>query len=96
MLEGFCHITQHGEVHLPFGVVPIECDANVPVTCPISSDHVVLLEDGEEVIRMFAASVFDPKVIDHKRKLDRAMFVAPEARDQLALEVPVCVEAFFK
>ena len=96
LLEGFCHIIQHGEVHLPFGLVPIECDANVPFTCPISGDRVVLLEDSKEVICMFVAGVLDSKIVDHKGKLDEAPFVAPEAGYKLALEVPVCIEVFFK
>ena len=77
-------------------IVPIECDANVPFTCPISGDRVVFLEDGKEVICMLAAGVLDSEIVDHKGKLDGALFVAPEAGDKLALEVPMCIEACFK
>ena len=65
LLESFGHISWHGEVNLPFGVVPIECNAYVTHACPIGGDSAVFFEDGEEVIYMFVTGVLDSKITDH-------------------------------
>ena len=65
LLEGFGHISPHGEVNLPFDVVPIERNAYVTRACPIGGDSVVFFEDSEQVIHMFMTGVLDSEIIDH-------------------------------
>ena len=96
MLEGFHPIPRHGEMYLMFCVVPIESDANVSFSGPISGDRVVLLENGSEVICMFAPGVFDAEVVHHKGKLDGTLFVAPKAGCGIELVVACLIEAFLQ
>ena len=48
----------------------------------------MLVEDAEEVVGMFAADVFDAKIVDDQYKLDGAPYVSPKARCGSSLVVP--------
>ena len=45
---------------------------------------------------VFAAFVFDAEIVDDKSKLDCSCLVYPEAGHQLALVVPILVQAFLE
>ena len=43
--ESFFDVAYHGELDCAFGVVPVEFDANVAVTCPVGF-HLAVIADG--------------------------------------------------
>ena len=71
-------------------------DAYVAIAGPISGDLVVLTKGLVEMFGMFAAYIFDTKIVHGQDKLDRTCCVAPQTRHQLTLKVSVLVESLFK
>ena len=45
-------------------IVPLEINAGIFISFPVSSDRVVLLKCGEEVWCMLFADIFDAKIIN--------------------------------
>ncbi len=77
-------------------VVPIQCYHNVLFACPYACKFVVFFECILEMLCMFFAKVFDPKIINSQCELYGSCVVLPTSRYQLALPVSVFVEAFFE
>ena len=93
--ESFLNITRHKKMNLVSDVIPTKVNANVSLTCPVSSDFVVLFENVVEVFGMFTAHVFYAKVVNSEDKLERS-FMAPKSRNKFALVVSMFVQAFFE
>ena len=69
-LESCFNVARHGEITSAFGVVPFESEATVEFGLPVGGDCVLLAEDGCQMLGMFAANIFDCKVVDNKAKRD--------------------------
>ena len=95
-MECFVDVTRHGKVDSTFDVVPVNCDAYVAGAGPMGCDFVVLLYRCKEMLWVLFAEIYDTKVINHKGELNGSPFVGPQSWDQLALTVPVDVEAVFE
>jgi hypothetical protein len=67
-VQGFGYIAGHGHINGTIFVVPMKSQRGAG---PVSSYVVNLLESFKEVLGMFAAHLFDTKVIDHKGENDR-------------------------
>ena len=50
-------------MYLSFVVVPVQCDPNVSCSCPIAGEFVMFLECVLEMLGVFFADVFHPKVV---------------------------------
>ncbi len=78
-------------MHLSFVVVPVQCDPDVSCSCPIAGELVMLLEHVFEMLCMFLANVFHPKVVHDQCELYRPCVVLSKAGYQFALLVAVFV-----
>ena len=58
--ECLVFIPWHGEVDFAIGIVPVQCDANVPGTGPICTAFVVFFDYWFEMERMLLPDVLDP------------------------------------
>ena len=63
LFERLRHIAWHGEMYLLFLVVPVQRNANVPFSSPISGDFVVFFECLFEAEGMFFAFILDTKIV---------------------------------
>ena len=77
LLECLADISWHGEVDLSLFAIPIQCDPDVPCTCPVSGYFVMFLQCPLEVENMFFSYIFYPKIIHYKCELDRTPVVLP-------------------
>jgi len=68
-------------------VVKIKGDAAVFFVCPIFVNHVVLLEDANEVVGVFFAHVFDPEIINNGAETYWSPGVRPKSRCLVALVI---------
>jgi len=68
-------------------VVKIQGDAAVFLARPIFVDHVVLLEDTDEVVGVFFAHVFDPEIINNGAETYWSPGVRPKSRCLVALVI---------
>ena len=41
LFEGLCNVTIHRQVDFVVGVVPIQRDANVLITCPVGANRII-------------------------------------------------------
>ena len=62
---------------MAFAVVPFEGDATIEFTSPIFFDFIVCAERSNEVVGMFFADIFDPKIIYSEGELHRSCDVFP-------------------
>ena len=83
-------------MHLSFVVVPVQCDPDVSCSCPIAGEFVMFLERVFEMLGVFLANVFHPKVVHNQCELYRPCVVLPKARYQFALSVAMFVQTFFE
>ena len=79
LAERFVDIARHGQVNFAFGVVLVQCDANIVGAHPISINFVVLLEHSEEMLGVFFTNEFDAKVIDYQGELYGAPVMCPQS-----------------
>ncbi len=63
LFQGFLRVVWHGQMHLWFVVVLVQCDPNVLLPCPIAGEFVMFLECVFEMLGVFLVDVFDSKVI---------------------------------
>ena len=68
-------------------VVKIEGDAAVFFARPIFVDHVILLKDADEVVGVFFAHVFDPKIVDDEAETYWLPGVHPKSRCLVTLMI---------
>ena len=59
-------------------IIPVKVNAKVALSFPIMGDGAILLEDGQEVLRMIFANIFYSKVVNAKIEADWASGVCPE------------------
>ena len=83
-------------MYLSFFVVPVQCDPNVSCSCPIAGEFVMCLERVFEMLGVFLANVFHPKVINDQCELYRPCVMFPKAGYQFALSVAVFVQTLFE
>jgi hypothetical protein len=55
-LEGFGDIAWHGEINSAVHVVPLELEAEIEITVPVSCDRVLRAEDVPEMLSVLTAS----------------------------------------
>ena len=83
MVEAFessFNVARHGDITSVVGVVPFEGEATVEFDLPVGGDCVLLTEDGCQMLGMFAANIFDCKVVDYKAKGDGSGLVSEETK----------------
>jgi hypothetical protein len=83
-------------MHLLFFVVPVQCDPNVLCSCPIAGEFVMFLECVFEMLGMFLANVFHPKVARDQCILYWLCVMFPKTGYQFALSVAMFVQTFFE
>lgn len=91
-LEGSFNIAGHGEVNVAIGIVPVKGHATELGACPVDSDGVFFLEDGYEMVGMFFAHIFDPKVVHYEAEGDGTSGVGEKARDLVRLDIAMGFE----
>ncbi len=77
-------------------VVPVQCDPDVLCSCPIAGEFVMFLDGVFEMLGVFLANVFHPKVVHNQCELYWPCVVFPKTGYQLALLVTVFVQTFFE
>ena len=75
--EAFFNVPRHWKRNGAVGVIPFDLNATKGSSCPISFYLVVGFEWLSKVDSMFFTDLFDSKVIDDKRKYNRAGLVLP-------------------
>jgi hypothetical protein len=75
------------------GVVPVKHEAKVSHAFPVDVELAVLLDYAGEMFNVFLVDVLHSKVIDNKGEADWAPIVMPISWCDLALSVPLLVEA---
>lgn len=88
------NIAGHGKVNSVVDVVPLEGDAAVEGSFPISGDGVLIGEDFVEVFSMFAANILDTKVIDNEAESNGSSLVDEEAGSVFGLDVAMLGEVW--
>ena len=83
-------------MHLSFVVVPVQCDPKVSCSCPIAGEFVMCFERVFEMLGVFLANLFHPKVINNQCELYRPCVMFPKARYQFALSVAMFVQTLFE
>ncbi len=83
-------------MHLPFVVVPVQCDPDVSCSCPIAGEFVMFLESVFKMLGVFLANVFHSKVVHDQCELYWPCVVFPKAGYQFALLVAVFVQTFLE
>ena len=76
--QGFVTVAWYREVYLVFGVVEIQCNSAVFLALPVFVYYVEFLENLDQVVGVFLANVFDPKVIDDETETDGSSVMFPE------------------
>ena len=71
-LECSGDVAGHTDVNMVVEVIPVNGEANVEVACPVNGDLVFELEDGDEMLSVFASFVFDAEVIDDQTECNWA------------------------
>jgi hypothetical protein len=77
-------------------VVPVQCYPNVSCSCPIACEFVMFLKCVFEMLGVFLAFVFHPKVVNNQCELHRPCVMFPKTGYQFALLVAVVVQSFFE
>jgi hypothetical protein len=72
-------ISWHREVYGSSGVVPVQSKFTVELAVPVGCDGVEGLKGCDEMFRMTAPDVFDPKIVYDKGESNGTGLVAPEA-----------------
>ena len=65
LFERLLNVARHGEMYLSLLVVPIQCDAYVPLSVPFSGDCIVLFQSLFEMKSVLFAHIFYSKVIHY-------------------------------
>ena len=95
--EKVADVVLHGQaacaVAMASSVVPAEVDPSKLFPLPVFRHFIVLVEDSKEMVSMFAANVFNTKVIDDEHKLYRAPNMAPESWRGSSLMSACSIEA---
>ncbi len=72
-------------------VVPVQCDPNLTCSCPIEGEFVMFLECVFEVLGVFLANIFHPKVVYDQCELYWPCVVLPKTGYQFALSVAMFI-----
>ncbi len=78
--ESFFNVARHGHVGSARFVIPLEGHAKEAFARPFCGDVIQGFESGDKVFGVFAANIFDAKVVDNKAEGDRAGGMMEEAR----------------
>ena len=92
--ECVLNVVGHGDVDFPLLVVPIDGEANVPLSFPLVADGVFLLQGCHEVLGMFFADIFYTKIIHDEAETDGAPVMFPETRADSALPISFGIQSF--
>ncbi len=96
--EKVADVVGHGEaaraIAVAGGIVPFNVDAGKLFAFPVLRHLIVLIEDAQEVVGVFASDIFDAKVVDDEDELDRAPYMLPEAWSCVSLVVSCLFEPF--
>ena len=64
-------------MYLAFDVVKIQCDPAVFFALPVFFYHVEFLKNFDQVVGVFLAHVFDPKVVNDETEADGSPVMDP-------------------
>ena len=67
-LASLSYVIRHTKVHFSICIIPIKVDTEEDFAVPVYSACICLGKVGDEVLRIIAAGVFYPEIIDHKTK----------------------------
>ena len=76
-VEGSFDIAGHGNVDVPFVVVPVKGESEVFGALLVHRDGIKVAEGADEVVEMLTSDVLDSEVVDNECKCYGTMFVAP-------------------
>ena len=76
-LEGVGNVVGHGEVHLPFLVVPVQGESEVPCAVPFFCAIIEFFNNCSQMFCVFFPHVLDAKVIDDEGEAYGACLVCP-------------------
>ncbi len=96
LVEGGGHVARHGQVDGAFVVVPLEGNATVEFTFPVTRRFVVFFESGVQVVGMLCADIFYSKIVDNQREHDGARVVFPQAMGVFGGRIPVGGKSFLQ
>ena len=68
LVESRANVSWHGDRNSALDVVPVERESKVHSAVPINQNLVELLEGIDEVVGMFLANIFDPKIVNNEGK----------------------------
>jgi hypothetical protein len=71
-------ISRHREVYGSSGVVSVQSKSTVELAVPVGCDGVEGLKGCDEMFRMTAPDVFDPKIVCDKGESNGTCLVTPE------------------
>jgi hypothetical protein len=86
--ESFFNVARHGHVDSACFVIPLEGHAKEAFARPFCGDVIQGFESGDKVFGVFAANIFDAKVVDNKAEGDRVGGMMEEARSVFGRTVP--------
>ena len=85
LLQSGFDVAWHGYMHLVILVVPIYGDADIKCSFPVVCYFLIFFEGRNQVLCILFYSVFYPKIVDDKGKLDGFPFVCPKSWYYLSL-----------
>jgi hypothetical protein len=68
-VEGFCHVSCHGDVHGVVDVVPCHGHCQVERAGPVGGDDAQLFESCQEMVGIAEVGVY-PEIVDYEAKCD--------------------------
>ncbi len=77
LLQFLLNVPRHGNFNHAVGIIPIEANASIQITCPVVGKSMCCLDWCNQMVYIILIHVFDPKIINHQSKRNRLSLVIP-------------------